>query len=642
MPRFFAMPKKVIVAAGLLLAVVALCVSFLGNRPAAAQPADQPAKRLEDLWKEKKFTYQEAGQCMGCHTAPNKERVDKGAFDVCLLTEYAIWKTHDKHAQAYAVLEGPRGKEIARLLGKKGAPLDVRDAKAGCLGCHAMNDLSAVNQQIAGGKGLDPQDGVSCGGCHGPSSDWVNAHADKTQWRNKLDAKQKAERGFRDLRDPVVRAELCLSCHVGNARDGRVVTHAMMAAGHPPLPPLEMAMFSKNEPQHWREPKDTPAFKDWKGLAFQQTRSALIGDVVAVRETLKLVRDRANFSADKPAYVWPELLMGRDWSAEAPGDELRKAAPGRWPELAMAHSDCFACHHDLKYPGYRQQRGFGYAVPGIPIQRVVPGRPLVRSWPLAALGGAAAYTGNDKKLLDDLQKQLHGLAAATSRRPFGRPEQMASAADGVIKWCDTVIADLRKATYDEGKARRLFVNLCSLFEAKDKAGKPLAIPDYETARDVASLLVTVAEDLKLKDEKVDGILNRLDKELDLRPYSKRMDRVQILLDIIRSAGKVPANVKEQFDKDAGLFSKYLMEIGNTKFLLDDVLGGRFRNEFLQTLSSSVSNSDFTKGLLDKPNIDRLQAFSDEEQRGVLKAVAGYDPQTFVGRLKELKDIVNKK
>jgi hypothetical protein len=34
--------------------------------------------------------------------------------------------------------------------------------------------------------------------------------------------------------------ERCTSCHVGREADGRFVTHEMYAAGHPPLPPLEI------------------------------------------------------------------------------------------------------------------------------------------------------------------------------------------------------------------------------------------------------------------------------------------------------------------------------------------------------------------------------------------------------------------
>ena len=42
------------------------------------------------------------------------------------------------------------------------------------------------------------------------------------------------------VRDPVRRTELCLSCHLGSTSENKMVTHAMYAAGHPPLPGFEM------------------------------------------------------------------------------------------------------------------------------------------------------------------------------------------------------------------------------------------------------------------------------------------------------------------------------------------------------------------------------------------------------------------
>src|SRR5437867_13430626 len=107
-----------------------------------------------------------------------------------------------------------------------------------------------------------------------------------------------------------------MSCHVGNAAEGKVVTHAMFAAGHPPLPPIEIATFSRNEPQHWRDAKEVPYFQEknhkddketyeqikniyhLKNVSFQRTQWALIGSVVALRETMKLVRDRARTVGD--------------------------------------------------------------------------------------------------------------------------------------------------------------------------------------------------------------------------------------------------------------------------------------------------------------------------------------------------------
>ena len=98
------------------------------------------------------------------------------------------------------------------------------------------------------------QDGVNCEVCHGPLDITKHTEAD---WRlNDPDNKRKM--GMADLRNPATRAELCLSCHVGNAEAGRVVTHPMYAAGHPPLPSVDIARFVKNIPQHWRDMNQVP------------------------------------------------------------------------------------------------------------------------------------------------------------------------------------------------------------------------------------------------------------------------------------------------------------------------------------------------------------------------------------------------
>src|SRR3954447_13007926 len=87
-----------------LLAALIWALAGPGDRPAAAQDEGKGG----DPWKE--HAYQESSECKQCHTIPTEDRREKGSLDFILLTEYAIWKTHDKHAQAYAVLEGARGK----------------------------------------------------------------------------------------------------------------------------------------------------------------------------------------------------------------------------------------------------------------------------------------------------------------------------------------------------------------------------------------------------------------------------------------------------------------------------------------------------------------------------------------------------
>src|SRR5262249_36029404 len=93
--------------------------------------------------------------------------------------------------------------------------------------------------------------------CHGLHEKWQIDHTKEPNqkgmpppWRSKT-PEYKWERGMADLRNPVVKARLCTSCHVGNAVEGKTVTHEMYAAGHPPLPPCELAAFMEGEPKHW-------------------------------------------------------------------------------------------------------------------------------------------------------------------------------------------------------------------------------------------------------------------------------------------------------------------------------------------------------------------------------------------------------
>src|SRR5262249_35467801 len=198
--------------------------------------------------------------------------------------------------------------------------------------------------------------------------------------------------------------------------------------------------------------------------------------------------DRADANMKNPNWVWPELLMGREEGGDV---DAKRLLPERWPEIALAHSDCFACHHDLKYPGFRQVRGFGYHVPNLPLARVVPGRPIVRSWPLAGLE-VALKQGDKAAELDALKTRLDSLAKACSLRPFGDREQVGASADELIKWCDVLIEGLRNPQlYTRKNREKLLLNLCTLYagDEKERTAKGFpAIPDYETARQIGSLI----------------------------------------------------------------------------------------------------------------------------------------------------------
>jgi hypothetical protein len=645
------MRHKNSVAGGLALIVAVgwLVATRTGGR--AADPAVSGGSTCHCDWS--KFNYESVKACADCHTQPTANRIGEGAQNLVLLTETAIWRTYDKHAQAYAVLKGERGKGIARLLGLKED--QVLDPRAGCMSCHAMNNLSKENQ-ARNTAGLSPDDGVSCGGCHGPSEKWKNEHANKS-WRNKS-AKEKCELGMRDLRDPECRAEVCVSCHIGSAPEGKVVTHAMFAAGHPPLPSFEIVNFSRNEPQHWRNPVDVPYFDNatpeiinnyhLKDKKFFQTQFSLIGAVVAFRENMRFTHDRADVEHAVPDVYWPELVVGPDGFRDAKPDELRAEFPGRWPEIAMAHSDCFACHHDLKYPGYRQERGFGFYIPGQPLIRVTPGRPLVRSWPLAPLAAACNFTGK-KERIAELHGLLENLATATNQQPFGKPDVVRAATAALIDWSNKVIAELRSAEYSIDSTRRLIVDLANGYQPSPSSGYA---PDYETARLIASMIRAAYGDLArnqgsrwaaqaASDSR--EVFAKLSDHLNLEPYTGRPERLGVILGMI--AKQLNDRPDERFQNGVKSFEQYLRDIRDK-----DALEKLNDNDFLSQLNTRYTSDKFVTGILTfkVPSrdgkeminvIDRLQEIDDVEEKGTLKAVGEYEPAAVLPLLKQFSEIV---
>jgi hypothetical protein len=633
-------PRRVF---GAVLLTAVCCLAALGVRFSRAQaPEKKP-----DPWA--KFTYQESDRCSQCHTFP-KARYEE-SLQFVLLTEYAIWKTHDKHALAYVTLNGKRSREMGRRLGYNVDQEANWTEKAGCFGCHAMGDLSKENLAKGARRGLDPRDGVSCDGCHGPSSGWEITHT-RPEWREKT-PEQKYQEGMRDLRDPVVRARLCMSCHVGDAAAGRVVTHAMFAAGHPPLPPIEIATFSRNEPKHWRDAKDVPAFQhpsEFKppinlknyhaeNAAFQQTRLAAVGDVVALAENMRLAAERTGLVPGVPRRGWPELSPGMKEMGAAPDAEFQAAIRRDWPEVALAHSDCYSCHHDLRYPGFRQERGFGYQLPGRALITVRPGRVLVRSWPLAGLE-AALVPWKVGGHLPQLETDLGALAGATKTRSLGDPAEVRKAAENIVGWCRKAEQGLLPpGDYTADSALRLLKKLCREYAPPKKDGKerPAPLPDYESARLVASLTRVVYEDWADKQGLSQAqrgpalaVLGQFQEQFDLEPYFSRGKRTELVLGAIKevAVGKLSAAEEKSFQE----FANYLRPENIGK---PSELKKMMDNSFLSKLDRGVSNEKFTAALLRQKTIDALQQFNKEEEEVELKRLAEYNPRAFRECLEKL-------
>ena len=305
--------------------------------------------------------------CVRCHRSEQTAWIDTSTT--------AVWR-HDAHSRAHLALSS----ENLRTRGME-TTLGITAARtAACVACHTHPAKEpAIEEETA-----VVHAGISCETCHGAGSRYFEPHMEP-RWRF-LSSAEKESFGMHDLRNPVRKAENCLSCHLGDVASGKVITHAMYAAGHPPLPSFEMESFGKAMGPHWKRIWEKPPQIQRQALAAgyrteaaSESQRTLIGALVALRQSAAVVGDYAAAS---------------DGSA---GERL-------WPELSLY--DCQACHHELRVPSWRQETGYG---------GLVPGRPSLVRWPrgLAAVAFAEAGTPTD------IDAIFEPFTASLNRRPFG-------------------------------------------------------------------------------------------------------------------------------------------------------------------------------------------------------------------------------
>jgi hypothetical protein len=489
-------------AAAALALVLALIVCWFGAVGGAEQ-----AKPGEDAKRKAGPTkvYYGAALCADCHSKGTQLK-----DPVCLCKEYPIWEKKDRHPLAYKVLEGERGQSIGKLLNIK-----VTEDKR-CLSCHGVVIADEEVKKRSENAQFKIEEGVSCAVCHGPYQDWYQKHSDPFQrgdWRKKTREQRETEFGMTDLWHPGRRATLCASCHVGNGAEGKVLTHEMYAAGHPPLPSFELATFGDAMPRHWqllseKEPAAQKAL-EYDPAELEQTRLVIEGSVAIFREAVRLLGSQAEAN-EKETEVSKRLLD-------------------------LAQFDCYACHHELRVPGWRAARGYVGK----------PGRPQMRPWSSALVRlGIRQAAGDDEvkyqKLSQELQGHLQALYAACERQPFGDAKEIAPAARRLVEWVDALLKGMGQSKYDQPAARRALRELTT--------GR--AIVDYDTARQIAWSIQVVYRELQPKpatEAKIPGLLAELNEALGLN-LSRGGD-----------APRAPVSA-EELDKTLRLQNEYTPEL----------------------------------------------------------------------------------
>ena len=399
-----------------LIAAFIVCLGTAGvgrAAPLGDEPLPRPA-----------FRYTGADLCVKCH------RSEQGEW--CDVATTAAWR-HDAHSRSHEALssdnERTRAMEVA--LGIKAA------ATASCVACHTHPvDEPAVDEETA-----VLHAGISCETCHGAGSGYLDPHMQKS-WRF-LSSAEKQAFGMHDLRNPVAKANNCLSCHLGEVATDRVITHQMYAAGHPPLPAFEMEAFSAGMGRHWKRVwEKSPQIQELAAKAGYATEGSselersLVGSLVALQESVHLARDYA-----------------------AAAETNAKDRP--WPELAVY--DCQACHHVLAVPSWRQEAGYG---------QLVPGRPSLVRWPR----GLAAVAFEQAGMATDVDALLSPVVGVLNSRPFGTADGLRRVAEDSGREIDQAIEALARWRRDETLADRERVAIEQILAAGQNVG------DFESAR----------------------------------------------------------------------------------------------------------------------------------------------------------------
>ncbi len=302
--------------------------------------------------------------------------------------EFALWQSEDPHAEAYQLLTDERSRRIAQKLGLGNAhEADI------CLDCHADNVPAAAR-----GEKFDLGDGVGCEACHGGAEQWLSSHAS-----GQVSHEDNLAAGMYPTEEPMARARLCMSCHLGNK--DQMITHRIMGAGHPRLA-FELDTFTWLHPHFEIDPDYLERKGDLNGA-----RDWAVGQGVAAATQLETLLD-------------PEA--GRD---------------GIFPELVLF--DCHACHRSMFGDRWEPRKSTGLG-PGV-----------VRLNDASLLMFRHVVTALDSGLGERLAGQVKDLHLATTR---GHDETRV-AARVLLDTIEGALPRVQAATFDGAMLKGILASI---------------------------------------------------------------------------------------------------------------------------------------------------------------------------------------
>ena len=410
--------------------VVAVALSMLA----------EPAVGLEDPPSFKDKSLLDGGSvqaydktCVLCHSNPNPQEQHRWIglnqastyFGLVPHSQTNVPAQPDVHAIALTKVyqngdrNGPLTKAFESILNNLNIDKDSEGFRAQCLTCHAglrpdQSSLSTPGRTYAQFQSEgEPiaRESIGCEACHGQGKDYLVDHMDPS-WLTSLPS-TKLVKGFYDLENSALAARVCLSCHFGNPEESKWISHEMYAAGHPPLPPLDLGKFlDETSNKHWMTLEEkssrlatlkSPIDEQLEDDRVKYLRNHLTTDNPDLKQTIQ-----THFRKTQQSRIgqWTANLNYHDLL-----DQQAHTAT-IWGDYALY--DCAGCHQTL----YKKIRGT------VGSSGRVPGRPQGPLWTKPLLSSPGESQFKQLVTLQDLIEE------ALNAKPFGDRGKIQSAIEG--------------------------------------------------------------------------------------------------------------------------------------------------------------------------------------------------------------------